>query len=281
MRAVLTRVIVVLFAVLLIAVWLTASGRDTARGVASGMTTPFTRLWDAFSERVGTSVATWTGKGPDERQRQVQVELARLKLAVAEEEELRRQNRELRAYYGLPPRKGWRVVLADVVARDPVTWNRGFRINRGTNDGVIPGCVVLAESYVVGRVTEAQPGSATVLTVGARGCRLSVVLEASRATGILEGGGVDRWQQTPECIVDLLPRGTAVAAGELVWTSGLGGSVPGGLVVGRVVPRPDEDGPVLDVVQGTHGRVWIAPAATFGRLGFVAVYCPDDPVSGL
>jgi rod shape-determining protein MreC len=276
MRAAFARVAVVLFAVLLAAVWLTAGGRDAARGVASGVTTPFTRLWAAFAERLGTSVATWTGKGPDERQRQMQAEVARLKLAVAEQDELRRQNRELRAYYGLPPRKGWRVVVADVVARDPATWNRGFRINRGSNDGVTPGCVVLAGTAVVGRVTEVQPGSATVLTVAARGCRLSVVLEASRNTGILEGGGVGRWQTASECIVDLLPRDMAVSAGELVWTSGLGGSVPGGLVVGRVVPRPDEDGPVLEVIEGTRGRVWVAPAATFGHLGFVAVYCPDE-----
>lgn len=267
----------IVFAALLAVVWLTASGRDAGRGVASGMTTPFTRLWTAFAERLGISIATWTGRGPDEHQRRMQAELARLKLAAAEEEELRRQNRELRAYYGLPPRKGWRVVLADVVARDPATWNRGFRINRGANDGVLPGCVVLAETSVIGRVTEVQPGSATVLTVGARGCRLSVVLEGSRITGILDGVGSGRWQQAPECIVDLLPRDTVVSAGELVWTSGLGGSVPGGLVVGRVASWPDGngDGAVLDVVQGTHARVWVAPAASFRRLGFVAVYCPD------
>lgn len=265
-----------LFAALLLAVWATARGRDAARGVASGMTTPFTRIWGAFAERLGTSAAAWAGRGPGGERRRLQAEVARLRLAAAEEEELRRQNRELRAYYGLPPRRGWRVVVADVVARDPATWNRGFRINRGANDGIAPGCVVLAGTSVVGRVTDVQSGSATVLTIGARACRLSVVLEGSRNTGILEGNGVGRWQENPLCTVTLLPRDTAVEAGELVWTSGLGGSVPGGLVVGRVVPRPDEHGPVLEVVDGVYGRVWVAPAASFGRLGFVAVYCPDD-----
>jgi rod shape-determining protein MreC len=281
MRTTLTRLIVVLFALVLLGVWATAAGRGAARGVASGMTTPFTRLWSGFTERLWASAATWVGRGPGERLRQEQGELARLRLAATEVVELRRQNQDLRAYYGLPPRKGWRVLLGEVIARDPVTWNRGFRIDRGSNDGVLPGCVVMADAYVIGRVEEVQPGSSTVLSLAARGCRLSVVLEGSKNTGILEGGGVGRWLQAPECVVDFLPRETVVSAGELVWTSGLGGSVPAGLVVGRVVPRPDEDAPVLDTVQGTHGRVWIVPLASFGRLGVVAIYCPDEPVGRL
>jgi rod shape-determining protein MreC len=281
MRTVFTRLVVVLGVLVLLGVWATSAGRDLARGVASGMTTPFSRLWNGFTERLWVSAATWVGKGPDERLRQEQADLAHLRLAASEAEELRRQNQDLRAYYGLPPRKGWRVLLGEVIARDPVTWNRGFRIDRGSHDGVLPGCVVMADAYVIGRVVEVQAGSSTVLSVAARGCRLSVVLEGSKNTGILEGGGVGRWLLAPECVVDYLPRETVVAAGELVWTSGLGGSVPGGLVVGRVVPRPDEDAPVLETVQGTHGRVWIAPLASFGRLGVVAVYCPDDPIGKL
>lgn len=266
-----------LFAVVLLGVWITSAGRGMARGVASGMVAPFTRLWGGFTERLWASAATWTGRGQTERLRLAQAEAASLRLAGAEAADLRRQNQDLRAYYGLPSRPGWRVVLADVVARDPATWNRGFRIDRGGNDGVTPGCVVMADAYVIGRVTDVQAGSATVLTVAARGCRLSVVLEGSKNTGILEGGGVGRWLQAPECQVGFLLRGTQVAAGELVWTSGLGGGVPGGLVVGRVVPRPDEDGPVLELIEGAHGRVWVAPLAAFGRLEFVAVYCADGP----
>lgn len=281
MRTGFTRLMVMLVALLLIGIWTTVAGRDLARGVASGMTTPFTHLWSGFTERVWASAATWVGRGSGERLRQEQGDLARLRLAATEVEELRRQNQDLRAYYGLPPRKGWRVLLGEVIARDPATWNRGFRIDRGSNDGVLPGCVVMADAYVIGRVEEVQPGSSTVLTVAARGCRLSVVLEGSKNTGILEGGGVGRWLQAPEGVVDFLPRETVVGAGELVWTSGLSGSVPGGLVIGRVVPRPDEDAPVLEVVQGTHGRVWITPLASFGRLGVVAVYCPDEPVGRL
>lgn len=269
---------VVLLALVLLGVWLTSAGRDLARGVASGMTTPFSRLWSGLAERLSTSAATWVGRGPSERLRQAQAEVARLRLASAEAEDLRRQNRDLRSYYGLPARKGWRVVLAEVVARDPATWNRGFRIDRGSNDGVTPGCAVMADAYVIGRVTDVQAGSSTVLTVAARGCRMSVVLEGSKSTGILEGAGVGRWLQAPECQVDFLMRGTQVGVGELVWTSGLGGGVPGGLVVGRVVPRVDEDAPVLELVEGAHGRVQVAPLAAFGRLEFVAVYCPDQPI---
>lgn len=275
MRSVLTRLTILLVAVVLLGIWATALGRGLARGVASGVLTPFASLWSGLTERIGTNASALTGLGDaSERLREARLEAARLRLAAAEAEDLRRQNQDLRAYYGLPARQGWRVVLAEVTLRDPATWNRGFRINRGSHDGVVPGCAVMADAAVIGRISEVQAGSATVLTVGARGCRLSVVLETSKSTGILEGTGVGRWLQTPRCQVDYLPRDTAVEAGELVWTSGLGGGVPGGLVVGRVATRPGAER-VLEWVDGAHGRLAVAPTAPFGRLLFVAVYCPD------
>ena len=77
-----------------------------------------------------------------------------------------------------------------------------------------------------------------------------------------------------------LARGEVLA---LVGESGSGKSMTA-LSILRLVPKPGQvmagdhgDGPALEVIQGSHSRLHVTPLATFGRLSFVAVYCPDSP----
>ncbi|MBN2452249.1 MAG: rod shape-determining protein MreC [Lentisphaeria bacterium] len=276
MRSVLSRTAVVVVSALALAVVLSAAIRTTARGAVSGITSPFVLFWDGFQTRLGTGLAALLGDGTEQRVRALEAEVRRLRYAAGEATELRRQNEELRAYYSLPPRPGWRVLLADVTARDPVTWNRAFRINRGAHDGVSAGAVVLSGAHVVGRVTEVHPGSALVRTIGDRGCRLSVVLSPSAAAGILEGTGSGDWRGPPGCVVGFLPKDVTAEVGDMVVTSGLGGAIPGGLPVGRVAAASSRHSHPVEIVQGSHARVTVTPLASFDRLRVVALYCPEQ-----
>lgn len=280
MRQIVSNTACVLLALVLLGIWLSAAFDAPVQGVAAGLTSPFTRSWDGLTERILMGVSSIFGAGPQKRIRELEAEVKRLRIAALQRDDLRRQNQDLRAYYGLPRRSGWRPLIAEVIARDPVTWTRGFRISRGSNDGVHPGAVVLAGDYVIGRVTRVDPGSSSVTTVAAKGCRLGVRLEQSGATGILEGAGRDRWREAPACVIDFLPKDVAISAGELVWTSGLGGSVPGGLIVGRITAAKDTDGADMEVVEGAHVRCRMVPLADFDRIRFVAIYAAEPMPTG-
>ncbi len=207
------------------------------------------------------------GQSTAEEARDLAAKLREAEAKLAETDAVRRENNELRLAMTLAPRPGWKAVVAEVIARDPVTWNRGFRIGRGSDDGIAVGNVVLNGRYVMGRVAEVGKASARVDTIGNRACKLSVVLADGSVVGVLWGRSQLHWREAPDCTVNFLPKDCQPAANELVLTSGLGGTVPDGLVVGRVSGRP-----VLQ--EGTHVSVDIQPAASFRRMSFVTVLCP-------
>jgi rod shape-determining protein MreC len=199
--------------------------------------------------------------------RELAAKLREAEAMLAETDAIRRENNELRLAASLSERPGWRAVVAEVIARDPVTWNRGFRIGKGSDDGLAVGNVVLAGRHVLGRLSEVGKASAQVETIGTPGCKLSVVLVDSSSVGVLWGQSHQQWRGPPLCTVNYLPKDTKAAENELVVTSGLGGTVPEGLVIGRV------SGPVR-IEEGTHASISILPAASFRRVNFVTILCP-------
>ena len=106
-----------------------------------------------------------------------------------------KENLEFRMYYELPPPPDWKLTVAPVIARDPATWNRRFRIGKGANDGIFPGAAVMAGNQLIGRVMEVTPNSASVATVADPACRLSVRLAAADTVGILSGRIEQRWHE--------------------------------------------------------------------------------------
>ena len=237
--------------------------------VAAGVTGPFAQ----FCNRVGGTISDLFRslipgtRGPAAEARRLAAKLREAEAKLAEVDAVRRENNQLRLAQALPERPGWRAVVADVVARDPVTWNRGFRIGRGTDHGVAVGSVVLNGRYVIGRVSHATKASATVDTIGAPACKLSVILADSGSVGVLWGKSREQWRGPPECTVNFLPKDVQAADGELIITSGLGGTVPHGLVVGRVSGT-------VTIHEGTHASVPLLPTASFRRMGIVTVLAP-------
>lgn len=273
MRRLATRIIPAAVVVGILVAW-TPRVRQTGQTAAGGVTRPFVESW----QRLATGVSGAFGgllpgrRSAAEEARDLATKLREAEARLAETDALRRENNELRLALALPPHPGWRAVVAEVIARDPVTWNRGFRIGRGSDDGIVVGSVVLNGHFVLGRVAEVGKASARVDTIGNRACRLSVVLADGGSVGVLWGRAQLHWREAPECTVNYLPKDIAPAADGLVLTSGLGGTVPDGLIVGRV------SGPAM-LQEGSHAYVHIQPAASFRRTSFVTVLCPTTSVT--
>ena len=258
----------------LLFLWVFAQG--SGRAGATAFAGPFLYAWQRIDRAVSTAFRTvvpWE-HGPGARARDTEARLRLCEIRLAETDLLRHQNAELRQLQNLPPFPGWHVVVAEVISRDPVTWNRGFRIGCGRAQGVTTGDAVLAGPFVIGRVTECSEQTAAVTTVAAQACRLGVVLGKAKYTGVLSGRGAQKWRQQPDCIVDFLPKETTAEPGDTVYTSGLGGNVPAGLVVGRLALT--QDAPVR-IIDSAHARATVVPNASFGRLSFVAVVCRAEP----
>jgi rod shape-determining protein MreC len=158
-----------------------------------------------------------------------------LRARVIQAEEIARENARLRQALGWAGQMPWRLRLARVIARDPADWWFSLRIDAGLRQGITTNCPVLSpEGYLVGRVTAVGLEQSQVVLVGDPDCRVAVMVEETRDTGILTPSSARPFDNV---IVELryLPGNSALHAGQRVWTSGLGGIFPKGILVGTIV----------------------------------------------
>ena len=167
---------------------------------------------------------------------QLRQENAELKTRLLQIEPLLRENDRLRTLlnWSLTPR--WKIKPARIIARDPANWWRGIHINLGKRDGLRLDLPVLTPEGLVGRVAEVGETRSRVVLLGDPNCRVAAkVLEGNAQVdnGIISGGS----SVTDPSLVDLtfLVRGSNLKPGQVVWTSGLGGVFPEGVLIGHLV----------------------------------------------
>lgn len=158
----------------------------------------------------------------------------------------------------LEKRFSFEVIPAQVVGRNPYDWLGSITIDRGREDGVSEGLAVVTYQGMVGRVEKVYGTYAEVRMILSPSMALGVFVQRTRDLGVLSGNG------RGACVVRYIPRDSQVTAGDLVVTSGLGGSIPRGLVVGRVSEVSERHGDLFkDVV--------VEPSCDFSKLGRVFV----------
>ncbi len=145
------------------------------------------------------------------------------------------------------------VITAEVIAYSPSAWFRTIVINKGRRDGVQKGMPVVTWEGVVGKVIRTSTGSSVVLLIIDRNSSVDVLVQRTRARGILEGEG------TARCQLRYVPKTDDIVVGDRIITSGLGGIFPKGLVMGKVVKVEKKE-------YGLFQEVVIEPSADFSRL---------------
>jgi rod shape-determining protein MreC len=123
------------------------------------------------------------------------------------------------------------------------------------------GVAVVAPQGLVGKVVLVEPRSAWVRPLNSRGCRVSTRLERTRVDGILD------WTPGRGLHLTFVPLRMEAAIGDVVVTSGLGGTFPRGIPVGEVTSiEPNRaDGSM---------RLLVRPAVDFDALEEVFLVSP-------
>jgi rod shape-determining protein MreC len=194
-----------------------------------------------------------------------------------------REIAELRQLLRLAPRLSFRTIYAEVRSRDPLAWRESLIINKGEEEGIREGAVVLCSLSagegdddggfaVVGRVVEVSRHSAQVATMLSPRCQFSVILAESQLCGVAQGrcddiGAAKAW-------IQYLPRDGGVRTGEMVLTSGYSGMTPPGLLLGWVAGRPDGS-PETRSADLLHLEAGFLTAADIDRVRILLVLAPE------
>ena len=253
---------------LLLLFGLSNMGRRTAAGASS----PFAAIGQNIRRNAAQIWNILRGKEDDRAERNA-ILLDELLVKQREFDEVKDENRQLRAMLGIKPPSGWKTVRAEISMRDPSTWMLEFRISKGEQDGVRVGNPVLAGNILVGRVTETYNESAIVATVASPECRLSVFVQNTAGQSYpAVFFGMSRMDsgQNMECMVDFLPKDAVLGAGDVVVTSGMGGQIPYGIPVGRL--ETDDRGRCPMLIDNARASSFVTPAADVAQVLFVTVF---------
>lgn len=131
------------------------------------------------------------------------------------------------------------MVSADVVTVPSDGWDPSFGINAGTGSGIGKGDIVLCSGGLVGKVVEVGINWATVATFIDPQLSVGAMILSTGDVGVTEGT-LDLMVRG-KCSVRYLNKDSAVNRGDRVYTSGLGGVFPKGLLLGTVTDLTYED----------------------------------------
>ena len=183
----------------------------------------------------------------------LEAEIARLREEASRQEELERL---LETRNALADQT---FVVAGVISRDPSNLRRRLAIDAGREDGIRKGMPVVTEgSTLVGTISQVEDGHSWVTLVTDVDSAVSALLLESRAEGVLTGS------YSRQLKLDFVEQNATVNEGDTVLTSGLNGTYPKDLVIGKVTG-------VGTNRQELFRSVTVEPLASLSRLETVLV----------
>lgn len=211
----------------------------------------------------------------DERVR-VRGELAR---DAADVTGLRSENDRLRRMLGLGARLQWGFVAAEAtpgqvaskLVREQIV--ETFLLTTGGRVGVTPFSPVVAPEGLVGMVEQVDPAMSVAISYAHPDFRVSVQTPDGAATGIVQahlGSGADR------ALLELrgVPFRSPLKPGQLLVSSGLGGTYPRGIPVGTVVRE-------IQTAERWARTYLLQPSVSLSDVGAVMVLQKRRAVAGV
>ena len=92
---------------------------------------------------------------------------------------------------------------------------------------------VATDEGLIGKITTASDSVSVVLLISDENCRIAAKVEGSREQGIVSGERVTTGL-TPVLNLNFLSKQADLKSGQKVYTSGVGGVFPSGLLIGSV-----------------------------------------------
>ena len=170
--------------------------------------------------------------------------------------DVEREVNRLRHALNYRQRSDFKLVPAQIITRDSGTWWRTVTVNRGREDGVEADMPVLTDEGLVGKTTTVSGNISVILLVSDENCRVAASVEGTREQGIVTGERV-AGAVAPLLDLNFLSKQADLKPGQKVYTSGVGGVFPSGLLVGTVQSFR---------VRELDGQARLTPAVDLARL---------------
>ncbi len=173
------------------------------------------------------------------------------------------QNRSLETELDFKKQTNFPSLMARVVGKDPSFWFQTLIVDRGENDGVVPGMAARNYRGVVGQVVQVSDNYSKVLLANAPSSAIDAIVQKSRVRGILKGAGEQGY------ILQYVLKNGDVKEGDVIVTAGIGGVFPPGIPLGTVSK-------VVSKRRGMFLNIEVEPAVDFSRLEFFHINLSEE-----
>ncbi len=199
-----------------------------------GMISPFLRQGSSLDRKyTEMKEGLKSLKRLEEENKRLTVENKELSATNQTLRDMEAENNKLRNALGYRERSVFKLVPARIIARDLSTYYQTVKIDRGTADGVRLDMPVLTEEGLVGKTTVVADHAATVILIADENCRVAATIEGSNEKGIVRGERIAE-NGVPAIGLMFLTKQAALQPGQKIYTSGVGGVFPSGVLVGAV-----------------------------------------------
>ena len=202
-------------------------------------------------------------KERDDLQRQV----AQLRQQGIKNKELENENSELKRLMRWEETQAeFELVGADIVGQSPDNWQRLMIISRGSSSGIKKYMGVETDEGLVGRVISVGSRSSIVQLITDSRSGVGARDQRSREAGILDGQNGDILKFDP------MKDDADLKEGDIIETSGLGGTCPPGVIIGKVSSIKKRSSGLARLVE-------VKPFVKFSKLDKVLVIITPEPES--
>ena len=164
-----------------------------------------------------------------------------LKNKLAQYSDLKEENERFREMLNFAEeRDNYNYIGCDIIGYSGGSFNDGYIVNKGTNDGIAKGMVVITNKGLVGQVSSVGTNWSIVQTLANENIAVSVMVESTReVTGYITGYKEDSQNRNLAKVYDL-PMDSEVKEGDVILTSGVGMVYPKEIRIGEVI-KVEED----------------------------------------
>lgn len=238
-----------------------------------------TVLFSAFSEvqrgtagGLGSVRNIWSNylalRGVRQENEALKKELDKLRVTLQRERAQAQRAAHLQQLLDLRTQVSLPTVAAEVIGGDASPGLHTITINKGKDEGLRGNLAVISPQGVVGRVLDPVAShAARVQLLVSRNAGAGVMIERSRAGGVIVGGGAN-----PPLELEYVSDLSDVKVGDMVVTAGTDGIYPKGFPVGRVE--------TVVRVAGTYRRIGVRPVVDFSSVEEVLVILSNPAAEG-
>ena len=207
---------------------------DSVAVTQKAVNAPFGFIGNIFSDIIGSFSAL-------EENEKLKEQLDMLPQLQADNERLAEENESLRESLDVSSNMDYETINASVISRSPDQWLDSFTIDKGEKDGIEEGMAVSTSEGLIGIITRVNGNSSFIEMISTNASQNNMSVEV-RHDGEAVYGNIRNFDtENNALVVENIKSQVKLETGDEVYTSGLTGAFPEGIVIGTVVEVENDE----------------------------------------